>query len=249
MFFNYLIFNLKGDTTMKKVKAVLGVLGIIVILLGFSLAGFTSEKGGGISPDEALKKLVEGNTRFVESKLAQKDLGNTRRTELTKGQKPFAVVLSCSDSRVPPEHVFDQGLGDIFVIRVAGNIADPIELGSVEYAVEHLGVPLVLILGHQSCGAVKATVDGGKPEGNIGAIVKKIDPAVKEAKSKVKDKDKLLDAAILQNTKNTAMALMKNSAIVKHLVEVQKVKIAAGIYSLATGKVELVDLSPGKEKK
>lgn len=233
---------------MKKVKVVLRVVSIIAIFLGFSLAGFASEKRGGISPDEALKKLVEGNTRFVESKQAHKDLGNTRRTELTKGQKPFAVVLSCSDSRVPPEHVFDQGLGDIFVIRVAGNIADPIELGSIEYALEHLDVPLVLVLGHQSCGAVKATVEGGKPEGNIGAIVKKIAPAVKDAKAKVKDKDKLLDAAILQNTKNTVMALMKNSAIIRHLVEGQKVKIAAGVYRMTTGKMELVDLSPEEKK-
>jgi len=135
------------------------------------------------------------------------------------------------------------------VVRVAGNIADPIELGSVEYAVEHLGVPLVLVLGHQSCGAVKATVDGGKPAGHIGAIVKKIAPAVKQAKSKVKDKDKLLDAAILENTKNTAASLVKKSEIIKHLVDGQKVKIAAGVYSLATGKVELIDLNAGKEKK
>lgn len=135
------------------------------------------------------------------------------------------------------------------MVRVAGNIVDPLELGSVEYVVEHLGVPLVLVLGHQYCGAVKATVDGGKPEGNIGVIVKKISPAVKQAKGKVKDKDKLLDAAILENAKNTAAALIKKSGIIKHLVEGQKVKIAAGVYSLATGKVELVDLGAGKEKK
>lgn len=233
---------------MKKGKTVWGVVTSIAFFLGFSLIGFASEKGDGISPDEALQKLVEGNSRFVESTLTPKDLGNTRRTELTKGQKPFAVVLSCSDSRVPPEHVFDQGLGDLFVIRVAGNIADPIGLGSVEYAVEHLGVPLVLVLGHQSCGAVTAAVNGGKPEGNIGAIVKKIAPAVKETKARVKDKDKLLEAAILQNTKNTAMALMKNSAIIKHLVEDKKVKIAAGVYNLATGKVGLVELALGKGK-
>jgi carbonic anhydrase len=234
---------------MKSRKLMLGVIYVLLILAVFSLNALASGKGIGISGEEALKRLMDGNTRFVEGKPIQKDLSNNRRTELTKGQQPFAVIISCSDSRVPPEHVFDQGLGDLFVVRVAGNIVDPIELGSVEYAVEHLGVPLVLVLGHQSCGAVKATVDGGKPEGNIGALVKKISPSVKQAKAKVKDKDKLLDAAILENAKNTASTLVKKSDLIKHLVESQKVKITAGVYSLATGKVDLIDLGTGKEKK
>lgn len=172
---------------MIRMRRILASIGVIAILFAYSGMACASE-GAGISPDEALAKLVAGNTRFVEGKQAQKDVGNTRRTELTKGQQPFAVILSCSDSRVPPEHIFDQGLGDIFVVRVAGNVADSIELGSVEYAAEHLGSPLILVLGHQMCGAVKATVAGGKPEGNIGSIVKKIEPAVKKAKAQVKDK-------------------------------------------------------------
>lgn len=227
---------------MIKMRRVLASIGVMAILFAYSGMVFASE-GAGISPDEALAKLVDGNTRFVEGKQAQKDIGNNRRTELTKGQQPFAVILSCSDSRVPPEHIFDQGLGDIFVVRVAGNVADPIELGSVEYAVEHLGSPLILVLGHQMCGAVKATVAGGKPEGNIGSIVKKIEPAVKKARAQNKDKDKLLDAAILENTKNTVAALTQKSSIIKHLVEEKKVKIAAGVYNMATGKVELVEAS------
>ncbi|MBI3755624.1 MAG: carbonic anhydrase [Deltaproteobacteria bacterium] len=227
---------------MMRMKRILTVISITAVLFLYSGLASASE-GAGISPDEALSKLVDGNKRFVEGKQVQKDIGNTRRTELTKGQQPFAVILSCSDSRVPPEHIFDQGLGDIFVVRVAGNVADPIELGSVEYAAEHLGSPLILVLGHQMCGAVKATVAGGKPEGNIGSIVKKIEPAVKKARAQNKDKDKVLDAAILENTKNTVAALTQKSAIIKHLVEEKKVKIAAGVYNMSTGKVELVEAS------
>ncbi|MEK7804022.1 MAG: carbonic anhydrase, partial [Deltaproteobacteria bacterium] len=140
---------------MFRIKNVLTTIAAAVLFL-YSGIVFASSAGPGISADEALKKLIDGNNRFVQSAQAQKDIGNNRRTELTKGQHPFAVILSCSDSRVPPEHIFDQGLGDIFVVRVAGNVADSIELGSVEYAAEHLGVPLILVLGHQSCGAVKA---------------------------------------------------------------------------------------------
>ena len=106
------------------------------------------------SAEEAITLLKEGNKRFVNNKLANYDLSQTRRNELTEGQKPSAVVVACSDSRVAPEHLFDQGLGDIFVIRVAGNILDEAEIGSIEYAVDHLGSPLVVILGHESCGAV-----------------------------------------------------------------------------------------------
>jgi len=231
---------------MFRIKNVLTTIAAAALFI-YSGIVFASSAGPGISPDEALKKLIDGNNRFVQSAQAQKDIGNNRRTELTKGQHPFAVILSCSDSRVPPEHIFDQGLGDIFVVRVAGNVADSIELGSVEYAAEHLGVPLILVLGHQSCGAVKATVDGGKPEGNIESIVKKIAPAVKKARETVKEKDKLLDAAILENTKSTAKTLTKKSSIIKHLVEEKKVKIAAGVYNMATGKVELVEV-PASEK-
>jgi len=195
---------------MFRIKNVLTTIAAAALFI-YSGIVFASSAGPGISPDEALKKLIDGNNRFVQSAQAQKDIGNNRRTELTKGQHPFAVILSCSDSRVPPEHIFDQGLGDIFVVRVAGNVADSIELGSVEYAAEHLGVPLILVLGHQSCGAVKATVDGGKPEGNIESIVKKIAPAVKKARETVKEKDKLLDAAILENTNLRQKRLLKKA--------------------------------------
>ncbi len=116
----------------------------------------TVERKKAASPEEALQMLKEGNKRFVDNNQANNDLSETRRNELVEGQEPFAVVVACSDSRVVPEHAFDQGLGDIFVVRVAGNILDPAEIGSVEYAVDHLDSKVVVVLGHQSCGAVTA---------------------------------------------------------------------------------------------
>jgi carbonic anhydrase len=195
--------------------------------------------------DETLKKLMDGNQHYVSGQPAQKDIGAVRRTELVKGQSPSAVVLSCSDSRVPPELIFDQGLGDIFVIRVAGNVVDPVALGSIEYAVEHIHVPLIIVMGHDHCGAVTATIQGGKPEGNIRAIVRKIAPAVRRAKTTGKKGDDLLQAAVLENARNVTTALTRESKIIKHLVDNQKLKIVAAKYSLETGKVELLEPSRG----
>lgn len=233
---------------MFKIKRFLVGLSIgLLVILPFRV--FAASEESGISADEALKLLVDGNNRFVSGKLEAKNLGDERRKELTQGQKPFATILSCSDSRVPPEHIFNQGLGDIFIIRVAGNVVDPIELGSVEYGAEHLNVPLVMVLGHRGCGAVKATLAGGEPEGNIGAIVKKIAPAVNTAKGKTTDKDALLDTAIEENVRLTVNALTEKSPLLKHLVENGKLKIVAGIYDLSSGKVKLLDLGEKKIEK
>lgn len=131
----------------------------------------------------AQQMLLDGNRRFVAGKLSTYDVGIVRRLQLSQGQYPFAVVVTCSDSRVPPELIFDQALGSIFVIRVAGNVLDAITLGSIEYAVEHLNTKLVVVMGHEKCGAVKAAVDGGHVPPNIGAIAAKIQPAVDFAKA------------------------------------------------------------------
>jgi len=189
--------------------------------------------------DETLKMLMSANQNYVAGKLSQRDL-SARRAELVKGQSPSAVVLTCSDSRVLPEYIFDQGLGDIFVIRVAGNVTDPIALGSIEYAVEHLHTPLIIVMGHDKCGAVSAAVNGGEPEGNIGAIVKKISPSVDKVKATGKTGDDLLNAAIIENAQNVAANLTKDSAVIKHLVNEKKVRIVPAKYSLATGKVDLL---------
>ncbi|HEY6011635.1 MAG TPA: carbonic anhydrase [Nitrospirota bacterium] len=193
----------------------------------------------GPSADEALKQLLDSNQHCVTGKLVQHDIV-TRRSELVKGQHPSAVVLSCSDSRVPPELIFDQGLGDIFVVRVAGNVVDAVTLGSIEYAVEHLNTPLIIVMGHDKCGAVSAAVQGGAPEGNIGSIVAKIAPSVNKAKAAGKKGDDLLDAAIIENVRSVTANLTKDSAIIKHLVEEKKVKIVPAKYNLVSGKVELL---------
>jgi carbonic anhydrase len=203
-----------------------------------------ASEGVGITADEALRKLMDGNKEYVEQKMTNQNMScKSVRESLAKSQKPYAIILSCSDSRVPPEVVFDKGLGEIFVVRVAGNVPDPIVLGSIEYAAEHLGTPLVMVLGHERCGAVTATVDAkGKPEGNIGAIVKAISPAVAKAKREYKGKEKaqLVETAIDDNIKLVEVNLTKKSPVLKHLVKEGKLKIVAAKYDLDDGKVTLL---------
>ena len=175
-------------------KAVQGLIALALFLVLTSTV--MGSNAAGMDADDAMKKLMAGNQRFVSEAYNRGDIGLSRRLELSKGQHPFAIIVDCSDSRVAPEFIFDQGLGDLFVIRTAGNIVDDIAIGSVEYAVEHLGVRLVLVLGHEDCGAVKATVAGGKAEGHIDAIVQAIKPAVAIAKKKP---GSLLNNAIAQN--------------------------------------------------
>jgi carbonic anhydrase len=187
----------------------------------------------------AIQGLVDGNARFVAGKQAPSNLGEVRRKELTKGQHPQAAILSCSDSRVPPEYVFDQQLGDVFVVRTAGNVADAVALGSLEYAVEHLDVPVIVVLGHRSCGAVKATLEAHEKHahvhGNIGEVVKLVEPAVLEAeKAKAPD---LLNASIDANAALEAKALVERSPVIAELVKAGKVRIATAIYDLESGKV------------
>jgi carbonic anhydrase len=209
-----------------------------------SVAAFASGSGVGMSADEALQSLINGNKQFVEQHMTGHKLCDVpTRHSLAKGQKPYAVVLTCSDSRVPPEIIFDKGLGEIFVIRVAGNIPDPIVLGSIEYAVEHIGSPLIMVLGHERCGAVTAAVDAkGKPEGNIGAIVKTIAPAVKQARKDYtgKDKAQLVETAVDVNAHLVAANLTKQSSVIKHLVKEGKVKIVTAKYDLDDGTVSLL---------
>uniref|UniRef100_A0A7C2EIQ3 Carbonic anhydrase n=1 Tax=Ammonifex degensii TaxID=42838 RepID=A0A7C2EIQ3_9THEO len=194
------------------------------------------------SATEAKELLVAGNERFVKGELAKKDLGDTRRQKLlTEGQKPFVAIVSCSDSRVPPELIFDQGLGDLFVIRVAGNILDKVGTGSVEYAVEHLHVPLVVVMGHEACGAVKATVEGGKPPTeNIGAIVEKINPSVEKAKTAGATDKELVEKSTKENVK-AMLAELEKSPIIKEAAEHGKVTILGAYYHVGTGQVEWLE--------
>jgi len=205
---------------------------------------FASSAGAGISADEALQKLMDGNQRYVESKMgACSSSDATAREKLATSQHPYAIILSCSDSRVPPELIFDKALGEIFVVRVAGNVADPIVLGSIEYAAEHLGSPLIMVLGHERCGAVTAAVDAkGKPEGNIGAIVKEIQPSAKKAKEikKGKSHEEVVDCAVTVNVKSVAASLTKRSKVLAEQLKEGKIKIVAARYDLDDGKVTLL---------
>ena len=189
------------------------------------------------SAAEALVKLQDGNKRYVESHMSGVTYCNKAdREKLVAGQHPYAIILSCSDSRVPPELVFDEGLGEIFVVRVAGNIVDPVVLGSIEYAAEHLGTPLIMIMGHEKCGAVKATLDSkGHAEGNIGAIVSGIAPALKTAKAQ--DAESVADANIALVKAN----LTAQSSLLAGLVKEGRVKIVTAKYHIDTGVVALID--------
>jgi carbonic anhydrase len=203
-----------------------------------------ASNGAGITADEALQRLMDGNQHYVDSKLGACAAADaSARAKLATSQHPYAIILSCSDSRVPPELIFDKSLGEIFVIRVAGNVLDPIVLGSIEYAAEHLGSPLIMVLGHERCGAVTAAVNAkGKPEGNIGAIVKAIAPSAARAKKLYKGKpnDQIIECAVDLNAKSVASELTKKSKVLGEELKEGKIKVVAAKYDLDDGKVTLL---------
>ncbi|QAA30494.1 carbonic anhydrase [Clostridium manihotivorum] len=190
-----------------------------------------------VTIDQAKQLLVEGNKRYVDNKILGHDITNTRRKALsTNGQKPFAVILSCSDSRVPPELVFDQGLGDLFIVRNAGNVIDPIALGSIEYGAEHLGAPLIVVLGHEKCGAVKAAMEGGTYSDNITAIINQIKPSYDKVKANNKNADDMYNLTIDENVRNS-MSLINKSTVIQKLLTEKKINIIGGKYHMDTGEV------------
>jgi carbonic anhydrase len=189
-----------------------------------------------LSPDAALQKLMEGNQRFVEHKPKHPDQSQTRLKEVAQTQHPFATILSCADSRVPAEIIFDQGIGDIFDVRIAGNIATREAIGSIEYAVAILDTPLLMVLGHERCGAVTAAVRKESLLGEIGSFVKAIQPAV--AKSKEWPGD-AVENAVIANVQYQIEKL-KRSPLLAERLRTGKLKIWGGRYDLDTGKVSLV---------
>lgn len=215
-------------------KSFMSTLLTLFIAASLTTPVFASSPEATVSADEAQQMLLNGNKRFVSQKYADREIGQAKRAELAKGQHPFAVIVSCSDSRVPPELLFDQGLGDLFVVRVAGNVLDAVELGSVEYAVEHLGAKLIVVLGHEKCGAVKATVDGGDVPQNIKVITAKILPAVEAAKA-AKATD-VYEVATDNNVINMVTCLRADSV----LAHIKDIKILGAKYHLESGEVELI---------
>jgi carbonic anhydrase len=206
--------------------------------LAFAASSIAGEPAG-IGADDALSRLLNGDKRFAAGK-SEEPHGAAlieRRHMLEKEQKPFAVVLSCSDSRVPPELVFDVTLGDIFVVRTAGEVVDAVALGSIEYAIEHLGTHLVVVLGHQRCGAVSAAVSGSRETGDIPDVLKAILPAVEESKGQSGD---AIDNAVRANARDIAKRLQSTGPTIAPRVQSGEVKIVAAYYSLDTGQIELL---------
>jgi len=199
-----------------------------------------------MNADKALQTLIEGNQRYIAGTSDDAKLTiTTRRQSINAGQSPFAVILGCSDSRVPVELVFNQGLGDLFVIRVAGNIAAPSQIGSVEYACQHLGTRLVVVLGHSHCGAINATVDSLLGEldelsPNIASIVDHVSPAVHPVvmHKQYTDKDELINQAMRANVEQSVSGLQMRSPILRDMVNKNKIKIIGAEYSIETGVVD-----------
>lgn len=192
------------------------------------------------TPAEALARLLEGNARYVANRTIDLNEGAARRIEVAAGQHPFATIFGCVDSRVPPELVFDRGLGDLFVIRTAGHVIDTAVLGSLEYGVAELHIPLLVVLGHEKCGAVKATIEAvekhAEAEADIGALVAAIRPAVERVEHDAGD---LLENAIAANVAMTVSRL-QSSPILSGAVSKGALLIVGARYRLESGKVELL---------
>src|SRR5207244_114498 len=224
-------------------KAQLAACFIAVSVLGTNQFGRAADPTHpaqpAVAPAEAISKLKEGNGRYASGNLQHPGQTTERRAELAKSQHPFAIIVSCSDSRVPPEIVFDQGLGDLFVIRVAGNVLDDHSLGSIEYGVDHLAVRLIVVLGHQRCGAVKAARDtiAAKTEapGHIQSLVTAIRPAVEATLHGD------LETTVKANVKDVGQALRSSTPILKPKVDSGDVRVVGAYYSLDTGAVTFLD--------
>ena len=204
-----------------------------------------------IPATEALERLREGNRRFVAEIRKEKAAGRKRRSEVAAAQEPFAIILGCSDSRVPAEIVFDQGLGDLFVIRVAGNIVAPSQIGSVEFAAERFDTRLVVVLGHSQCGAILATLEEiARPTAdqsrNLRSIVSRIRPAVEElaAVSAAGDHDDLVHKAVRANIRVSANQLRHGSEMLEQAIQNSGLVIVGAEYSLETGVVDFFDGVP-----
>jgi carbonic anhydrase len=205
----------------------------------------------GISAGEALRLLKEGNSRYVDGKLQHPRQDRDRRAlTAAQGQHPLAAILTCSDSRVPVEIIFDQGIGDIFAVRVAGNVAATDEVGSLEYAVDKRATPLVVVLGHTHCGAISAVMDDAKLPPNIANLLEPIKPAVDKAReaNPEADKDVLLKAAITANIWQAVEDMLRLSPIIREKVRDGQAQVIGALYDLDSGQVQWLGPHPDQEK-
>ncbi|MEH2012374.1 carbonic anhydrase [Nostoc sp.] len=218
-----------------------GAIGTGVLTAGLGSNLLAPEKASAednnITPDKALQELLDGNERFANKKRRNPHQTYSRLVEVAKGQKPFASILSCADSRVPSEIVFDQGLGDLFVCRVAGNIATREEIGSLEFGSLVLGSKVIIVVGHERCGAVDATIKGAQVPGQIGSLLEAIRPSVESTKEQSGDKvENACKANILSQIKK-----LKSSSVLSKLIDEEKLIIVGGYYDLDTGRISRVD--------
>jgi carbonic anhydrase len=197
-----------------------------------------AENDNNMTPDEALEQLMSGNQRFVDGKSLYPNQDAVRLSEVIKEQKPFAAIMCCSDSRVPPEMIFDRGFGDLFVVRDAGEVVTPEQIGSVEFGTLVLGAKVLLVLGHQDCGAVKAAMVGDEVPGQIGSILASIEPAVVDYQGQQEDKNmvkKATEANVLLQLDN-----LKKSPVLTELIEAGSLKIIGGYYDFNKRTVSLI---------
>ncbi|WP_404790737.1 carbonic anhydrase [Altericista sp. CCNU0014] len=226
-------------------RSLLNFLGIgtLATSLGLDLLQKRPAEAATLSADAALKQLMAGNQRYTAGQSISPDRGLERITSLAQSQAPVAVILGCADSRVPPEVIFDQGLGSLFTIRVAGNIVDDANLGSIEYAVESLNVKLVVVLGHERCGAVTAALNalttGTHLPGHLEALTKAIEPAIVQAQAEQSDNN-LLDRAVRANIRSVVRTLSSSQPLLARRVAQKKLKIVGGHYDLDSGAVEMI---------
>ncbi len=221
------------------------------ILLALALVIFTGSSSGtpGMTAEASLERLKNGNSRAVAGNRTYPNTSSERVAELARdGQKPFVTILSCSDSRVPLEALFDAGYGDLFVIRVAGNVADVDEIGSIEYGAGHLGTPLVLVLGHTQCGAVTAVASGDKVSGSIPALVEEIGVPVKQAKTELPNASvgEVVERAIKLNVHSSMETILRRSPEMSELVKEGKASLIGAIYHLESGKIEWLGEHPSQ---
>lgn len=219
----------------------------LVAAVAFTWAARPLVGAGASAAADALDRLTDGNARFVAGVLADQPVDQARRAELVKGQAPYAIVLSCADSRVPPEIVFNTGLGELFVIRAAGEVADRSVIASIEYGAEHLHSPLLVVMGHDSCGAVKASMAATATLGpNLDYLVKAIRPAVD--RTKTADAQAWLQAAIMANIEQVITDLLARSPIVAHAVRTGALQVVGGFYELESGRVRFSQPVPAAHR-
>ncbi len=216
--------------------AIVGLAIIAIVTVSKGGAPLADEHAPAVSASESLRMLLEGNQRFIDGKMTHPNQMPARRIETATGQHPFAAILTCSDSRTPPEVLFDRGLGDIFVVRVAGNVADQVVIESLDYAATHLGVRLLMILGHRKCGAVTAAVLGHEEPGDVGPMLSELRPAVEATQGKPGDP---VENAIRENVK-LVVTKLADSPELAAMVKSGDLKVIGGIYDLGSGQIEML---------